>query len=194
MAETLASLSEPVPEPVPAPPPVNAELLQPALEALLFVAGAPLSIRRLSELLGGVETAALRQTLAGIAARHESPPSGLVLEELAGGFLLRTREALAPWVEPVITTVRRRSLTPAMLETLAIVAYKQPVTRADVDTVRGVNSGNHLRVLIEQELIQVVGKADLPGQPVLYGTTKHFLEHFGLKSLKELPGLETKGA
>ena len=76
-----------------------------------------------------------------------------------------------------------------MLETLAIVAYKQPVTRADVDTVRGVNSGNHLRVLIEQELIQVVGKADLPGQPVLYGTTKDFLEHFGLKSLKDLPGL-----
>lgn len=181
--------TEPEPEPAAAapPPPVPAELLQSAVESLLFVSGQPISLRKLSELLGGAETAALRAALAAIGQRHEAPGSGIVLEELAGGFLMRTRAELAPWVEPLITTVRRRNLTPAMLETLAIVAYKQPVTRADVDTVRGVNSGAHLRVLIEQELIQVVGKADLPGQPVLYGTTKDFLEHFGLKSLKDLP-------
>jgi segregation and condensation protein B len=113
---------------------------------------------------------------------------GIVLEEIAGGWLFRTSVQFAPFVRE-LTIGRPVRLTRAQIETLAIAAYRQPVTRPEIDDIRGVDSSATLRVLLERELLRIVGKKEDVGRPLLYGTTSHFLQFFGLKSLKDLPAL-----
>jgi segregation and condensation protein B len=113
---------------------------------------------------------------------------GILLEEIAGGWLFRTNVEFAPFVRE-LTSERPVRLTRAQVETLAIVAYRQPVTRPEVDDIRGVDSGATLKLLLERDLLRILGKKDEPGRPILYGTTNQFLEFFGLKSLKDLPTL-----
>ncbi len=161
------------------------EHLRGLLEALVFAADKPMTTSELARMasapLGQV------RTLLGELRAHYSK-RGIVLDEIAGGWLFRTNVQFAPFVRE-LTSDRPVKLTRAQIETLAITAYRQPITRPEIDEIRGVDSGATLKLLLERELVRILGKKDEPGRPLLYGTTPHFLEFFSLKSLKDLPTL-----
>ncbi len=159
-------------------------------EALLFASESPLQATRISEIvgLGGVRRAeSLVQQLREMYEKEEKP---YFLQELAGGYQLRTRPQFQPWVGKLQQKQQQDTLSQAALETLSIVAYRQPLTRAEIEDIRGVQSGYILRSLIEKSLVRVTGRSEELGRPLLYGTTKEFLEVFGLASLKDLPALD----
>ena len=160
------------------------------LEALLFASDTPLALPRILEILKGHEVAKAELTtmLTELKEEYETRRGGFYLQEVAGGYQFRTRPDLAPWIKQ-LKAARPAMLTPAALETLAVVAYRQPVVKAEVDQVRGVDVGGVLRGLLERKLVRIVGRKDVPGKPILYGTTKKFLEVFNLKDLSELPTL-----
>jgi segregation and condensation protein B len=157
-----------------------------ALEAILFVSDEPMTAGTLAQAIerGRREVEAL---LAGLQAEYEARSSGIVLREVGGGWRLMTSPDAAPYVEQFVVSSRHARLTRASLETLAVVAYKQPVTRHQVSSIRGVNSDGVLRALAERGLAAEVGRDDGPGRAVLYGTTGEFLERLGLPSLADLP-------
>lgn len=159
-----------------------------ALEAVLFASAEPLPLVRLEALFApdGVEPARVADALRGLEAALAG--RAVELQEVAGGFQLRTRPGLAPWVAR-LEAPRPARLSRAALEALAVVAYRQPLTRAEVEEVRGVDCGGVMKSLLERGLVRVVGKKDVPGRPLLYGTAKRFLETFGLPSLGALPSL-----
>ncbi|HEU4394829.1 MAG TPA: SMC-Scp complex subunit ScpB [Planctomycetota bacterium] len=157
------------------------------LEALLFAADAPLPLDRLREAAGIEDARAARDLLDGLRAEYESGGRAFSLEEVAGGWQVLTRAAYAPWIARLHRRPERARLTQAALETLAVVAYRQPVLRTDVERVRGVACGDTLRALMERDLVRVAGRAEEPGSPLLYGTTPRFLAEFGLRGLKDLP-------
>jgi segregation and condensation protein B len=159
------------------------------IESLLFVAEGPLSLDQIKEVLGGVSKKEIQRLLSDLQEEYESAQRGFTLVEVAEGFQLRTRPQHAEWVRKLKKTKTLPLSRPA-LETLAIVAYKQPVVRMDVEKIRGVDSGGVLRTLLERKLIRILGKKDIPGKPLVYGTSKHFLEVFGLKDLSSLPTLK----
>jgi segregation and condensation protein B len=166
----------------------NAESLVPALEAILFSAPEPLSSRALAAAFQGkIPANTLEDALKLLQARCEQPGRGIQLIEVAGGWQFRTREEYFPWVQGVARVEREERISPAAIETLAVVAYKQPATRAEIDAIRGAASANHLRSLMDRGLVRVTGRADVPGAPFQYGTTRQFLKHFGLESVKDLP-------
>jgi segregation and condensation protein B len=171
------------------PPPgdVSPEVRR-ALEAILFVADEPLSAAVLGQVVE-VSRRAVERALEALAAEYEARGSGIALREVAGGWRLMTHPSAHPYVEQFVLSSRHARLTKASLETLAVVAYKQPVTRHQVSSVRGVDSDGVLRSLFERGLVQEVGRDDGPGRAVLYGTTVSFLERLGLPSLAELPSL-----
>ncbi len=158
------------------------------VEAALFASGQPLGATRLAHALGA-ETAAVAAALSELASRWSERDGAVDLVEIAGGFRFMTRPGFAPDVAALQRKATVERLSPAALETLAVVAYRQPITRADVEAVRGVAVGPLLRLLLERDLIRITGRASEPGHPLLYGTTKRFLDHFGLSSLDALPDL-----
>lgn len=158
------------------------------LESLLFVSPQPLGMDRLKKALPEEEPSAIREALDILSGEYEARGGGFLLCEVAGGWQLRTRPQYALWVKRLSQTQPVR-LSPAALETLAIVAYNQPVLKSFVEHVRGVDSGGVLKVLLEKGLIRVPGRDDKPGRPMLYATTKKFLEVFELKDLADLPSL-----
>jgi segregation and condensation protein B len=159
--------------------------LRSLLEALVFASDKPMKAIELAR----VASAPVKQVRALLAdMKGGYVGRGFVLDELAGGWLFRTNVQFAPFVRE-LTAERPVRLTRAQVETLAIVAYRQPVTRPEVDEIRGVDSGATLKLLLERDLVRILGKKDEPGRPILYGTTTQFLEFFGLKSLKDLPTL-----
>lgn len=158
------------------------------IESLLFVSSQPLGMDRLKKALPEEEASAIRGALAELAAEYDARGGGFFLCEVAGGWQLRTRSLYSLWVRRLSQSQPVR-LSPAALETLAIVAYNQPVLRSFVEHVRGVDSGGVLKVLLEKGLIRVPGRDDKPGRPMLYATTKKFLEIFELKDLSDLPSL-----
>jgi segregation and condensation protein B len=171
--------------------PAQAEKLLPVLEAVLFASPEPLSLIALRRVLGDeVDPAAIQEGMQLLGERTRGEDRGIVLAEVAGGWQFLTREECFPYVSRVARARAEESLSPATIETLAIVAYKQPVTRAEVDAIRGAQSGHLLRVLIDRGLVRTTGRASLPGSPFQYGTTRQFLRHFGLKGLEELPGAD----
>ena len=157
-----------------------------ALEAILFLAEEPLSSSVLAQAVerGRREVEII---LDDLAADLEARGSGIALRQVAGGWRLVTHPAAAPYVEGFVLSSRHSRLTKAALETLAIVAYKQPVTRHQISAIRGVDSDGVLRALVERGLVRDVGRDDGPGRPVLYGTTTEFLERLQLSSLADLP-------
>ncbi len=157
-----------------------------AIEAILFVADEPLSSALIGQALE-VERAEAERLLERLAGDYERTGSGLSLRRVAGGWRLYTHPDTAPVVERFVLSSRHSRLTKAALETLAIVAYKQPVTRHQVSSIRGADSDGVLRALAERGLVEEVGRSDGPGRAVLYGTTPEFLERLGLPSLAELP-------
>jgi len=159
-----------------------------ALEALLFASPEPLPRERLAELLPELSAEELAAALAALRARYASLQSGVMLDEVAGGFRLATRPEMAETLAR-LSTIRPSRLSRPALETLAIIAYRQPITKAEVEAVRGVNIDGVLRTLGERGLIRILGRKREPGRPMLYGTTKPFLEYFGFQDLSELPTL-----
>ncbi len=160
------------------------------VEALLFSAGDPVSLKRLSKAMGGMNVNDVRGIVAQLMEDYEQSQRGLQVIEMAGGFQLSTRPEYADWILELTGQKRRSPLTSAALETLAIIAYKQPITRAEVDAIRGVESGGVVRTLLDLELIEVKGRKEVLGKPQLYGTNEKFLRAFGLKQLEELPSIQ----
>jgi segregation and condensation protein B len=158
------------------------------LEALIFASESPLSIDRIGEVLHGIEKTELVCMLDGLIREYDERGGGISLQAVAGGFQFRTRQEFSPWIKKLKTT-KTPILTPAAIETLAVVAYKQPVMKSEVDKIRGVDAGGTLKGLLEKKMIRIVGRKDIPGKPLIYGTTRKFLETFNLKDLSELPTL-----
>lgn len=165
----------------------RAPLLQ-ALEALLFVSDEPVAAVVLAQALG-VERREADELCEELARSFEARAAGVVLRSVAGGWRLATHPDAAPVVEQYVLSSRHARLTKAALETLSIVAYKQPVTRHQISSIRGVNSDGVLRALVDRGLVAEVGREETPGRPLLYGTTPEFLERLGLASLSALPPL-----
>jgi segregation and condensation protein B len=157
------------------------------LEALLLAADEPLNPRRLAALTGLNDASEVRRLVRRLQALYDDDGSAFQVEELAGGYQLLTRPQFHPWLIRLRRTGNDVRLSGAARETLAIVAYRQPIMRADIEAVRGVQCGEMLRQLMEKGLVRIAGRHDSLGRPVLYGTTRKFLQLFGLKSLKDLP-------
>ena len=169
--------------------PVSApERLESVLESLLFASDRPLPINDLKKLVGERAGAKVGAALEALRARREQEGSGIQIVEVAGGWHLRTRVDNQAWVSRLVAGKPQR-LTRAMLETLSIVAYRQPITRPEIDDVRGVDCGPVLKTLLDRGLIRMIGKKEEAGRPILYGTTPEFLRIFSLKDLGELPTL-----
>lgn len=156
------------------------------IESLLFVSDSPLSIEQIQSVLADTPAAEIRRAMDDLASDYDARNGPIILSPVAGGFQLRTRPAYKSYIHKLKAPTPIR-LSKAAMETLAIVAYQQPVLRSEVEHIRGVNSGNTLRFLQEKKLIRVLGRRDVPGRPLVYGTTKKFLETFDLKDIKDLP-------
>ncbi|MGL6225232.1 MAG: SMC-Scp complex subunit ScpB [Thermoguttaceae bacterium] len=163
------------------------------LEAVLFLAREPLSSRKLAQFADLEDGSQVRRLLRELNQRYDEQPCAFRIVEVGGGYQLRTRAQFAPWLvrlQEVPIEVRLSSTT---METLAIVAYKQPVLRAEIESIRGVQCGEVLRQLSEKNLIKIVGRSEELGRPFLYGTTPYFLQVFGLNSLNDLREREKRG-
>jgi segregation and condensation protein B len=162
------------------------ENLSNIIESLLFVADEPLSVAKLKVVLETADTNEIKTALHSLADRYEARGGGFGLSEVAGGWQLRSRPEYHEWIKRLLQPSPQR-LSKAALETLAIVAYNQPIIRADVEHIRGVDCGGILRQLLERKLIRVLGRKEIPGRPLIYATSRLFLELFDLKDLKDLP-------
>ncbi|MBI4558029.1 MAG: SMC-Scp complex subunit ScpB [Candidatus Hydrogenedentes bacterium] len=161
-----------------------------ALHALLFVSDRPVSADRLAESLGDVDREVVVNLLSELREELESKALPYILREIAGGYQLTTKPEFGAHIRRFLQVKKNNRLSKAVLETLAIIAYKQPVTRAEVEAIRGVSVSHTFEILQERRLIKVSGVAETPGRPKLYRTTDEFLIHFGIKSLKELPSMQ----
>ena len=159
------------------------------LEALLFVTAEPIPVTRFLALLGAVTKQDVDQALASLAHDYEQEGRGLQLAEVAGGYRIVTKAEFAPWLKRLEKVKSPSKLSRSALESLAIIAYKQPIVRAEVEQIRGVETSGVIRTLLERKLVRIVGRKEEPGRPIMYGTTKFFLEHFGLRDLSQLPPL-----
>jgi segregation and condensation protein B len=175
------------------PAPGELTRLQAVLESLLLAAGAPVPIARLVDALQGPGRAEVQKALEALRARYERIESGIRVVYVGGAWQLRTPAEHGPWVRRLLRE-RPPRLSRPMLETLAIIAYKQPCTRLEIEAIRGVDVDAVLNTLTERRLVKVVGRKEAPGRPLLYSTTREFLEVFGLPDLSSLPTLRELGA
>jgi segregation and condensation protein B len=167
--------------------------LESILESLLFAAGAPVTLKRLVQLLDGPSSKEVAASVASLRRGYEESGRGMRLVEVAGGYQFRTAPENASWVRTLLRDKPGR-LGRATLETLAIIAYKQPVTRAEIEAIRGVDVEGPLGSLLSKRLIKIEGRKETVGRPLIYGTTSEFLEVFGLKDLNDLPALQELSA
>ncbi len=156
------------------------------VESLLMVAEEPLTIDRIKNILALAGKKEIQNALAELTLEYENRKGGFFLREVAGGYQIRTRPEYRDWIKRLIQPKPMR-LSKAALETLAIIAYKQPIIRNDIEHIRGVSCGGILRMLLERKLVRVLGRKTIPGRPLIYATTKQFLEVFELKNLEDLP-------
>lgn len=168
--------------------PVDADV-KAVLEALLFVSGEPLSVERCASIVGHVTKSQVQAALRALQQDYQQDGRALQVVQVAGGYRLATKEQFAPWIRRLDKTKAPAKLSRSAVESLAIIAYRQPIVRGEIEKIRGVETSGVLRTLLERKLVRMVGRKDEPGRPIMYGTTKHFLEHFGLKSLADLPPL-----
>ena len=165
------------------------EELSGILEALLFMAAEPLPMNRIVSLLGTVPKPQIQEALVKLKEDYARAGRGLDLVEIAGGYRIVTKPDYAPWIKRLEKVKAPAKLSRSALESLAIIAYKQPIVRAEIEQIRGVETSGVLRTLLERKLVRIVGRKEEPGRPIMYGTTKFFLEHFGLRDLSQLPPL-----
>ena len=194
-AAALTDAEQEEPEPAEPPkelPPEAVALCKSAIEAMLFSSRDPIGSRKLAEPLKdtGIDSRGVRRIIAQLMQEYADSRRGFAIEEVAGGFRMVTRTDYAEYVSRLQGESASARLSQAALETLAVIAYKQPVARADIEAIRGVQAGPLLRALLQKGLVKITGRAEILGRPLLYGTTKKFLEYFGLKSLNELPRVE----
>jgi len=163
--------------------------LESIVEAVLFASDESLSVARLADIVG-TSIKQIRRQVKKLNDKYQANNNAFRIEEIAGGFQMLTLSSYNPWLKKLLRVRSDSKLSPAALETLAIIAYKQPVIRADIEAIRGVAVGEIVRNLMYKGLAKIVGRAEVLGRPMLYGTTKKFLEVFGLNSLKDLPKIE----
>jgi segregation and condensation protein B len=159
------------------------------VESLLFVAEGPLTLQRFGEVLDGVDKQTIQTVLQALQEEYEAQNRGLRLVEVAGGYQMRTAKDNADWVKKFLGG-RPARMGKATLETLAIIAYRQPITKAEIEAIRGVDVDGVISTLLERNLIRAVARKDVPGRPFLYGTTPEFLQLFKLRDLTHLPTLK----
>lgn len=160
------------------------------LEALIFSSEKPLTFIQLKEIFGEIDVESLRQAVEELQKEYAQRDSGIQIQEVAGGFRMSTNSKYASFVKNLYKIRHVERLTGPSLETLAIIAYKQPVTRLDIESLRGVNVDGVMKTLLEKGLIRTAGRKEVIGRPFLYVTAREFLEYFGLKSLQDLPPIE----
>lgn len=161
----------------------------PVIESMIFSSEQPLSIEKIASILEITKEEVLEIIKMLIQEYNHNEMRGIELVEIGGGYFFRTKTKYAPYIRKIVTG-KEVELSKATMETLAIIAYKQPITRAEIEHIRGVDSSNPIRSLLEKKLIKIQGRKDVPGRPHVYGTTKEFLKAFGLKDLSELPNLK----
>ncbi len=171
------------------------EALDPAraqaiVEALLFAASKPLMVGEMRKVLRAMTPKQIEETVLCLRDLYDAQGRSFQIVEIAGGYEIVTRREYAPWILKVELQKKARQATQSALETLAILAYKQPITRAEIEDLRGVDASGVMTTLMERGLIKIVGRKEVPGRPFMYGTTEKFLEHFGLNSLQSLPSIE----
>jgi segregation and condensation protein B len=159
------------------------------IEALLFISGEPLTIDTIKKITE-IDKEGAEEHLRALVSDYSLRNSGVMITEVAGGYQMVTNPAASPWVKKLLSTSVPKRLSPPSLETLAIVAYKQPIIKAEIEAIRGVNSDGVVKTLLERRLIKILGRKEAPGRPLMYGTTQDFLQYFGLKDLSELPTLK----
>ncbi len=157
-----------------------------AIEALLFAAGEPVALSALVKTTEINETD-IKRLMAELISEYKERNSGIIIAEIADGYQMVTNPDFSLFVKKFKNINQTNKLSPPALETLAIVAYKQPITKLEIDQLRGVNSDGAVKSLLDKRLIKIIGKKETPGRPFLYGTTKEFLQYFGLKNLSDLP-------
>lgn len=160
------------------------------VEALLFASDTPLTLNKLKELLEVDSIKEIREGIQSLQKHYDDTASALTLIEVAGGFQIVSREGFSSYVQKLYKGRQASRLTQRGLETLAIIAYQQPITKHEIENIRGVNVDGVVKTLLERNLITIEGRQKAPGNPLLYGTTKYFLEYFGLKSIEALPKLK----
>jgi segregation and condensation protein B len=168
---------------------MEARELRAIIEALLFVSAEPVPLDRLMVALGTISKPEVRQALQSLREELDREGRGVQLVEVAGGWQIVTRLEYAPWIKRLAKAKAAPKMSRSGLESLAIIAYKQPIVRAEIEQIRGVEVSGVLRTLLERKLIRMVGRKDVPGRPIMYGTTKLFLQQFGLSDLAQLPPL-----
>lgn len=159
------------------------------IEAILFTAAKPVTLVELKRAVSGYSPGRIESMVRELQAEYEREGRSFRIQEIAGGFECATDSKFAPWILKLELQRKAKQATQSALETLAILAYKQPVTRAEIEDLRGVDVSGVLTTLLERNLIRIVGRKEVPGRPFLYGTTEKFLEHFGLKALSDLPDI-----
>jgi segregation and condensation protein B len=163
------------------------------LESLLFASDAPIGLGTLVEVMAGPDKDDVRAALDEMAREFEESGRGVALAEIAGGYQLLSRRECAPWIERMLRSRRKVRLSRAGLETLAIVAYKQPITKTEIDGIRGVDSSGSLHTLLERNLVLIAGRSKAVGRPLLYATSPDFLEYMGINDIADLPELKELG-
>ena len=159
------------------------------IEALLFVSGQPFTYKRLTESLPDLSGEQIRRCIHTLNEEYAASQRAFQVQEVAGGYQLVTDQQLAPWVKRALANPKPDAVSVAAMETLAIIAYRQPMTKAEIEAIRGVDVTASLDTLLEKRFVRIAGRKDSPGRPFLYGTTNEFLRHFGLKSIDALPSM-----
>ncbi len=159
------------------------------IESLLYVSQDPLTVDKITSVLAGPPKVVVNNAVRALQQDYDQDGRGLHIVEVAGGFSMVTRPDCAPWITRLQKVKASAKVSRSALETLAIIAYKQPIVRGDIEQIRGVETSGVLRTLLDQKLIRMVGRKDIPGRPILYGTSKVFLQRFGLRDLRDLPPL-----
>ena len=170
-------------------PPADDVTVESVVEAILFASDEPLSASRLSK-IAGVSVKQVNQSIDSLNEKYKAGSHSFRIEQIAGGYQMLTLSNYNNWLQRLLNVRGDSKLTPASLETLAIIAYKQPIIRADIEAIRGVQCGEVIRSLMFKGLVKIIGRAEVLGRPMLYSTTKRFLEVFGLNTLKDLPKVE----
>lgn len=160
------------------------------IEALLFASAKPITVSEIRKVMKFLSAKDIEKLIVELRDQYVQENRSFELLEIAGGYEIATKKEFAPWILKIELQKKAKQVTQSALETLSILAYKQPITRAEIEELRGVDVGGVVNTLMERGLIKIVGKKEVPGRPFLYGTTEKFLEHFGLKSLQDLPSID----
>jgi len=164
--------------------------LKSAVEALIFASEKPITVEQIKKVLGDLDASSVNRIINELKNEYQSQNRGIQIVEIAGGFQMITSSNFAPFLKKLFKNRYSEKLSKPALESLAIIAYKQPLTKAEIESLRNVNVDGVMKSLVDKNLIRICGRKKVPGRPFVFGTTREFLEHFGLKSLADLPKME----